>query len=221
MDISGHTKKIAVIINAAGTGTRFGSNLPKQYHLLEEKPVLRHSIETFLEMGVRDIVTVIHPDHYEYYCQATEGLLIHAPVLGGEMRSQSTLAGLKILAPILPDYVLVHDAARPFIDRHLIQRVISGLETSSGCIPAIAVTDTIKLVKDNKIQQTIPRETLWRAQTPQGFHYPVLLECFNKTSDDSFTDEASLLEKFDISVSIVMGSENNIKITFPQDLKVG
>ncbi|AIK96822.1 hypothetical protein ID47_08895 [Candidatus Paracaedibacter acanthamoebae] len=165
------------------------------------------------------MLAVIHPDHYDFYIKATEGLDILDPVGGGSTRAESTLAGLNALKNLAPDYVLVHDAARPFVDSHLIKRVIDGLTMAAGCIPAIAVTDTIKLVANNRIQQTLPRENLWRAQTPQGFHYPVLLDCFTKTTDNAFTDEASLLEKFNIPVTMVMGSEENIKITFPSDLK--
>ncbi|MBW8309269.1 MAG: 2-C-methyl-D-erythritol 4-phosphate cytidylyltransferase [Candidatus Paracaedibacteraceae bacterium] len=219
MDRSTRPKKIAVLIVAAGTGTRFGSPLPKQYIDLDSKPLLRHSIDVFLRMGITNVVAVIHPDHADFYAQAIKGLDILDPVMGGSTRAESTLAGLNALKNLAPDYVLVHDAARPFVDSRLIEQVLDGLTKAAGCIPAIAVTDTIKLVANNHIQQTLPRENLWRAQTPQGFHYPVLLDCFTRTTDNAFTDEASLLEKFNIPVIMVPGSEENIKITFSRDLK--
>jgi 2-C-methyl-D-erythritol 4-phosphate cytidylyltransferase/2-C-methyl-D-erythritol 2,4-cyclodiphosphate synthase len=219
MDRAGHSKKIAVLIVAAGTGTRFGTTIPKQYVNFRAKPLLRHSIDAFIEMGITDVMAVIHPDHYDFYAKATEGLDILEPMIGGATRAGSTLAGLNALKNLAPDYVLIHDAARPFVTSHLINRVIEGLTAAAGCIPAIAVTDTLKVVANNRIQQTLCRKNLWRAQTPQGFHYSVLLDCFQKTTDNTFTDEASLLEKFNIPVTIVMGAEENIKITFPKDLK--
>ncbi len=219
MDRTRYSKKIAALIVAAGTGTRFGSPLPKQYIELESKSLIRHSIDTFLAMGITQVMAVIHPDHADFYTQATKELNILKPVIGGSTRAESTLAGLQALKDMAPDYVLIHDAARPFVDSSLIERVLTGLTTAAGCIPAIAVTDTIKFVSNNCIQQTLPRENLWRAQTPQGFHYPVLLDCFTRTTDNAFTDEASLLEKFNIPVMMVPGSEENIKITFSSDLK--
>jgi 2-C-methyl-D-erythritol 4-phosphate cytidylyltransferase / 2-C-methyl-D-erythritol 2,4-cyclodiphosphate synthase len=214
MDRTQHSQKIAAVIVAAGASTRFGTGLPKQYALLEAKPLLRHSIETFLATGINDIIVVIHPNHQASYRQATEGLRILPSVFGGKTRAESVLAGLKALTDIAPHTVLIHDAARPFVDPELIQRVLGGLHTAPGCIPAIPVTDTIKYVESGLSQKTLPRETLWRAQTPQGFHYPVIRACFEKTSDFSFTDEAALLESFHIPVQVVPGSEENVKVTF-------
>ncbi len=219
MDRAGHTKKIAVVIVAAGKGSRFGSSIPKQYSQLGTKPLIRHSIDTFLEMGIKDIIVVIHPDHYEYYEKALSDLNLHEPALGGATRGESTLAGLKGLRDVNPDFVLVHDAARPFVDVPLVRRVINGLETSQGVIPAIEVTDTVKLVANSKILQTLPRESLWRAQTPQGFDYKTILNCFDQITDYSFTDEASLLELCNVPVTVVPGSDENVKITFSSDLR--
>ncbi len=219
MDRAGHNKKIAVIIVAAGKGSRFGSSIPKQYSQLGIKPLIRHSIETFLELGIKDIIVVIHPDHYEYYEKALSDLNLHEPALGGENRAESTLAGLKALTDVNPDYVLIHDAARPFVDIPLVRRVIKGLSDSHGVIPAIEVTDTIKLVANSKILQTLPRESLWRAQTPQGFDYKTILDCFDQITDYSFTDEATLLELCNIPVTVVPGSDENVKVTFSSDLR--
>lgn len=220
MDLTQQSRKIAVVIVAAGTGSRFGSVTPKQYIPLNNKPLIRHSIETFLTVGLTNIIVVIHPDHHDDYHAAIQGLGNIPSVPGGKTRTESTLAGLKALQSIAPDYVLIHDAARPFVDSSLITRVIAELTTNSGCIPAIQATDTIKLVTSNKyIQQTLPRDNLWCAQTPQGFHYPIILECFTKATKFDFTDEAALFESFDIPVKIVPGSKENIKITFSGDLK--
>ncbi len=219
MDRTGINKKLAVIIVAAGKGTRFGSSIPKQYSQLGNKPLIRHSIDTFLDLGIKDIIVVIHPDHYEFYEKALSDLNLHEPALGGATRGESTLAGLKCLHDVAPDFVLVHDAARPFVDAPLIRRVINGLQPEQGVIPAIEVTDTVKLVANAKILQTLPRESLWRAQTPQGFDYKTILNCFDQTTDFSFTDEASLLEQCNIPVTIVQGSDENVKITFSSDLR--
>lgn len=219
MDHARHTKSIAAIIVAAGKGSRFGSSIPKQYAQLGSKPLIRHSIETFIEAGISNIVVVIHPDHYEYYLKAIQGLTILEPALGGATRAESTLAGLKTLTESSPDYVLIHDAARPFVDLPLIQRVIGGLANVPGCIPAMRVTDTIKLVSNGRVQQTLPRESLWRAQTPQGFHFQEILNCFKATTDFSFTDESALLERFSLPVQTVNGSDENVKITFSSDLR--
>lgn len=220
MDLTQQSRKIAVVIVAGGTGSRFGPITPKQYIPLNNKPLIRHSIETFLAAGLTDIVVVIHPDHKDAYHTAIQGLESIRSVPGGKTRAESTLAGLKALQSTAPDYVLIHDAARPFVAPSLIKRVIAELAANPGCIPAIQATDTIKLATNNKyIQQTLPRDSLWCAQTPQGFHYPVIMDCFTKTTNFDFTDEAALFESFGIPVKIVQGSEENIKITFSGDLK--
>nr|WP_029448419.1 2-C-methyl-D-erythritol 4-phosphate cytidylyltransferase [Candidatus Odyssella thessalonicensis] len=219
MDFTQQSKRIAVVIVAGGTGTRFGSQVPKQYLPLASKPLIRRSIETFLTVDIKTVLTVIHPNHAELYQTAIAGLTLPPPVFGGATRAASTLAGLNALQIYSPDYVLIHDAARPFVDKALIQRVIDGLELAPGCIPAVQVIDTIKQVSNQVIQQTLPRHELWRAQTPQGFHYAKIVECFAKTTDFSFTDEAALLESFKLPVRIVEGSEDNIKITFQGDLR--
>ena len=127
-------------------------------------------------------------------------------------------AGLEALAGAAPDIVLVHDAARPLIPPGTIPALLAALERMAGAIPAVPVADTLKRVEAGLITATVPREGLYRAQTPQAFRFPVLLAAHRAGVDVAATDDASLLEAAGEAVAIVPGSEDNIKLTYPEDL---
>ena len=163
--------RVAAILVAAGSGSRFGAETPKQFLPLAGKPVIRHAAEALaahvdLLQPVGDAAAI---------ATALAGLPHLPPVPGGATRQDSVRAGLEALAPHAPDIVLVHDAARPLIPPGTIPALLAALEHSAGAIPAVPVADTLKRVADGRITATVPRDGLYRAQTPQAFRFPVLL----------------------------------------------
>ena len=183
-------EKIVALITACGRGNRFnrGEGIPKQYLPLAGIPMLRHSIMAFLNHPqVSDVLCVIHPDDIELYEQATIGLDLLNPVFGGETRQSSIRIGLEELVDYKPNKVLIHDGVRPFVSKRIINGILEKLESHPAVIPAIAVEDTIKKIGDGKIEWTLERENLWRAQTPQGFLYQDILNSHIAFKDLNFT----------------------------------
>ena len=214
--------RVSALLMAAGRGARFGADSPKQYLPLLGRPVLRHAAEALLRDGLVDrILPVCAAGEQERVAALLDGLPALPPVSGGDTRQGSVRAGLEALAATAgppPDAVLVHDAARPVVPAGTVARLIAALETAPGAIPAQRVTDTLKRGDDaGRIVATVPREGLWRAQTPQAFRFPVLLAAHRAASDEA-TDDAQLLEAAGEAVALVEGSEGNVKITFPEDL---
>jgi len=213
-------QKIVALITACGRGNRFnrGEGIPKQYLPLAGIPMLRHSIQAFLNHSqISDVICVIHPDDTELYEQATLGLDLLNPVFGGDTRQASIRKGLEELIDYNPDKVLIHDGVRPFVSKRIINGILEKLDSHPAVIPAIAVEDTIKKIGDGKIEWTLERENLWRAQTPQGFLYQDILNSHVAFKDLNFTDDSSLNEFAGIPVAIVPGSQNNFKITTEED----
>ena len=215
-------RTFAVIV-AAGRGTRAGAGGPKQYRDLAGRAVLAHTAEAFLSHPEIDAVRVIiHRDDTAEYGQAMAELegceKLLAPVTGGAERQDSVRLGLESLAGDAPDLVLIHDAARPFVDAATISRVRDALETSDGAIAALPVHDTIKREgEDRTIETTIPRDALWRAQTPQGFAFPKILAAHKAAAGETLTDDAAVAEASNLSVALVTGSPDNMKITQAED----
>lgn len=212
--------RIAVIIVAAGRGHRFGGEMPKQYLEVHQQPLVRHAVQAFLDHPAIDLILpVIHPDDADILANALGGLDYIEPVAGGAARQDSVRNGLEGLASSAPDYVLVHDAARPMVAPALIDRVIEALQDTSGVIPGIAVVDTLKRADDDGIiTDTVSRDGLWRAQTPQGFKYADLLAAHRSAIGQELTDDAAVMEASGYRVAVVLGDENNIKVTTPDDL---
>lgn len=144
----------------------------------------------------------------------------HLPIVaGGATRQDSVRAGLEALEPFSPDVVLVHDAARPCVPGEIVPALLAALERVPGAIPAVPVADTLKRAEGRQIAATVPRDALFRAQTPQAFRFAILLELHRRhASLPGLTDDASLLEHAGLAVELVPGSEDNIKLTFPEDL---
>lgn len=218
--------KIVALITACGRGNRFnnsanfadGEGIPKQYLPLAGISLLRHSILAFLNHPkIDDVICVIHPDDMQLYEEAAIGLDLLNPVFGGETRQSSIRLGLEALREYNPDKVLIHDGVRPFVSKRVINGILETLETHPAVIPAIAVEDTLKKYSDGKIEWTLERENLWRAQTPQGFIYEDILNSHIAFKDLHFTDDAALNEYAGIPVAIVPGSQNNFKITTEED----
>jgi 2-C-methyl-D-erythritol 4-phosphate cytidylyltransferase len=222
--------KVSVIIPAAGLGTRMGREKSgvsrKQFMLLEGAPILIHTIRKFLRChSVHEIVVALRPEDLDW----ARGLVHHEHptrpvrfVEGGDSRQQSVENALATLAPDT-DLVAVHDAVRPFIDTDLIEKVIAEAAHTGAAIVGIVPVDTVKRVHKNKIRATLPREHLVLAQTPQVFRFDLLKRAFESAREDAFagTDESSLVERLEqVEVSVVQGSDRNIKITKPTDMEL-
>ena len=204
---------LAAILVAAGTGTRFGAETPKQFLPLLGLPVIRHAAIALLDAGA-DLQPVGDAAAID---PALAGLPHLPTVPGGATRQDSVRAGLEALRPHNPAIVLVHDAARPVFPKSTVPALIEALAHAPGAIPAAPVADTLKLVVNGGIARTVPRDGLYRAQTPQAFRFQTLLDA-HRAGVANTTDDASLLEALNLPVAIVAGSETNIKLTFPEDL---
>ena len=208
------------LLMAAGSGSRFGAAVPKQYLPLLGRPVLRHAAEALLAGGLVSAIQPVCPAGEEARIAALlEGLPLLPPVAGGATRQASVRAGLEALAalPSPPETVLVHDAARPVLPPGSVARLLRALEQAPGAIPAQPVADTLKQGESGRILATVPRAGLFRAQTPQAFRFGPLLAAHRAAIAEA-TDDAQLLEAAGQAVALVEGSETNIKITFPEDL---
>ncbi len=208
------------LVLSGGSGSRFGSDIPKQYQILAGKSILRRAVECFLRHPQVDAVRVVVRDGDEdLYRAAIVDLPVLLPVTGGDTRQASTLNGLESLTGDPPDLVLIHDGARPFPSHALIDGVIGALETHSGAIPAIPVSDTLKRISpDRMIEDTVDRSALVRAQTPQGFRFEEILAAHRKASGREFTDDAMIAAEAGLSVIQTDGDEDNLKITTQGDI---
>lgn len=209
---------IALVV-AAGRGTRLGGSLPKQYQPLAGEPLLRHTLRALAShRRITGVRAVIHPDDRGYYDDAARGLDLLPPVPGGAQRQDSVRLGLESLLQLNPDVVAIHDGARPFVEPALIDRVLDAVEHAPGAIPALAVADTLKRERDNHIVETVDRSRLWRAQTPQAFRFRDILVAHREAAGLELPDDAAVAERAGLAVSLVMGSETNLKVTAPDDL---
>lgn len=183
-------------------------------------PSCRHSLGTLAaHPSVDHVLTVIHPDDRPLYNEAAAGLNLAEPVPGGAERQDSVRLGLEAAAGLGADVVLIHDGARPFIDAGIIDRVLAALDMHDGAIPALPVVDTLKRGDTNAvITETIPRDGLYRAQTPQGFRFEAIRKAHRAAEGRVLTDDAAVLESAGGTVTLVPGAEGNVKITTAEDL---
>jgi 2-C-methyl-D-erythritol 4-phosphate cytidylyltransferase/2-C-methyl-D-erythritol 2,4-cyclodiphosphate synthase len=213
----------AAVIVAAGRGTRAGGDVPKQYADLCGKPVLFHTVAAFADHPRIDHVqVVIHRDDANAFALACADAATLPPVPGGETRQESVMAGLAALEAHDPQLVLIHDAARPFVDAGIIDRVIDALGDHDGAIPALPVADTVKRAEHGRITATIDRTGLWSAQTPQGFRFVAILAAHTKALDagrNDLTDDAAVAEWSGLAVAVVEGSSDNRKLTTSTDIE--
>ena len=211
-------RDVGVVIVAGGSGTRAGGGELKQFRWVAGKPMLLHSVQTFMARADVGTVVVVLPSQYAgdpppwlFQCDV-DRLLVS---LGGRTRSESVANGLDDL-PDEAEIVLVHDAARPLVGAATIDRVVSAVRAGRSAIAALPVVDTLKHVdEDGRIVSTVPRDNLWRAQTPQGFPRRVLVDAHRRAKADRIdaTDDAALLERLGIAVEVVQGSERALKVT--------
>jgi len=223
--------KVAVILPAAGLGTRMAKSQPesgphsrKQFLQLEGVPILLHTIRKFARCAaVSEIVVALRGDDLAWVQDLLDAETLGKPVrlvVGGESRQQSVENALSHLAADT-DLVAVHDAVRPFVELEAVEKVIEEAAACGAAILGIVPVDTVKRVHLHRVETTIPRDRLIMAQTPQVFSLPILREAFAKADADGFvgTDEASLVERLEnVTIHVVPGSDRNIKITKPTDL---
>ncbi len=195
-----------------------GGARPKQYLPLAGQPLLRHAVETLrAHPGIDGVRVVYHPADQDLYDEATAGLDLMTPVPGGAARQDSVRRGLESIEALAPRYVLIHDAARPFLDHALIDRVLKALDDTPGAVPAMPIADTIKRGADGLVTETVERAGLWGVQTPQGFDYAAILKAHRAMAGKELTDDASVAESAGLPVKIVAGAETNFKVTSTED----
>ena len=218
-------RDVGVVVVAAGRGVRAGGTLPKQFREIAGVPLLLRALRPFAAHPSVAHITVVlpagdvgHPP--SWLAELTGGTL--SLTAGGAERSDSVRAGLAAL-PAACTIVLVHDGARPFPDRALIDGVIAAARKGDGAIPAIPVGDTLKAAKVGEVlvERTVPREGLWRAQTPQGFPRRMLERAYARAGSSAASDDASLVEADGGRVVIVPGSARNLKVTTAEDFELG
>lgn len=211
---------IAIIV-AAGTGSRCVDGMPKQFLNIKGKTILRRVVERFVGHEYIDsTVVVINDNHIDMYKKSVEGLEVLPYVIGGSTRQKSVSHALKAIEKYAPQNVLIHDAARIFIDDETISKLVSELDKSNAAIAATRVKDTIKHAKHGSIEATKDRENMFLAQTPQAFKYDIISMLHDKYSGENFTDDSSLCEKENINVKIIETSMENFKITTKDDFEL-
>ena len=215
-------RDVGVVIVAGGSGTRVGGDELKQFRWVAGKPMLLHSVQTFMARPDVGMVVCVLPQKYAgdpppwlFQCDV-DRLLVS---IGGRTRSESVANGLDDL-PDEAQIVLVHDAARPLVDASTIDRVGESVRSGTSAIAALPVVDTLKEVdQEGMIVRTVNRDALWRAQTPQGFPRQVIVDAHRRAAREhiSATDDAALLERLGIPIRVVRGSERSLKVTDSTD----
>ncbi|VUX44879.1 Bifunctional enzyme IspD/IspF [Candidatus Defluviicoccus seviourii] len=213
--------RCAALIVAAGRGSRFGGPKPKQYLDLAGQSVIRRAVLPFVGHAAVDVIqVVIHPDDAAICAHALAGLDLPPFVAGGASRQDSVRLGLESLNEHKPELVLIHDAARPFVTGAIIDRVLAALGSAPAAIAAQPVVDTLKRSGGGDtgvVVETIARAGLWRAQTPQGFHFEAILAAHRRFAGAGLTDDAAVAEQAGLTVKLVAGDEDNIKVTNETD----
>ena len=215
-------RDVGVVIVAGGSGSRVGGDELKQFRWIAGKPMLLHSVQAFMARADVGMVVCVLPERYAgdpppwlFQCDV-DRLLVS---IGGRTRGESVSNGLDDL-PDEADIVLVHDAARPFVDAGTIDRVIAGVRAGHATVAALPVVDTLKWADDDgRIGETVSRDGLWRAQTPQGFPRRMLVDAHRRARADRITatDDAALCERLGLEVRVVRGSERALKVTEQAD----
>lgn len=212
--------RVEVIVVAAGAGKRLKAKVPKALVLLKGKPLIAYCLKIFeMHAGIDGVVVVGAGGVLSQFIRCTRSFKkVRAVVPGGVLRSDSVKCGLKALSSDT-DIVLVHDAARPFVDVAMIDRLLASLKKNKAVIAGVPVKFTVKKIdrKSLNIKETPERDLLWEAQTPQGFHKDILVKAHAKKFKQEATDDAMMVERMGGKVSMVMGNYRNMKVTTPED----
>lgn len=212
-----------VIITAAGSGSRFGAPLPKQFCLLAGRPVLMHTIESVAEaMPDANIVLTLSKDAQDLWRRLCNQYDFVSPqvVTGGDTRFHSIKNGLMSLQTEHDDIIMVHDGARPFVTYKMCQRLIDSTLRYGSAVPTVAVTDSLRRIYPDGTNRAVDRARYRAVETPQAFRADILLKAYSADYIPEFTDDASVVEADGHSVSLVEGDPSNIKITHPIDLVI-
>jgi 2-C-methyl-D-erythritol 4-phosphate cytidylyltransferase len=213
--------KKSVIIVAGGSGSRMGSEIPKQFILLENRPVLMWTMSSFIQYDPTIPLVLVLPEsqiaRWKELCISCQFNHPHLVVKGGETRYQSVKNGLNALGET--DLVAIHDGVRPLVSRETIENCFNQADLTGAAIPVLALNETIRTgtMKDSK---TVDRSLFYAVQTPQVFKNSILQKAYSKISDSSFTDDASVVEASGFPIVMVPGNLENIKITHPSDLLI-
>ena len=206
------------ILVAAGRGTRLPGDVPKQYRAVGGEPILRRAARAFAQHPAIDGVrVVIHPEDRARYESAVAGLGLLAPVAGGATRQDSVRNGIESLEGMAPDFVMIHDAARPFVSADTISAARRALDGAPGALVAIPVVDSLKRAAAGRLA-AVDRKDLWRAQTPQAFRYTEILRAHRAAAGLDLTDDAAVAEHAGLPLAIALGDEDNFKITTEDDI---
>lgn len=222
-------KFCSAVVVAAGKGTRFGSDIPKQFLEIDEKPVLYYSLKALCDSDIIDEIIIVTSEEWidfvtEEIVRKYEMEKVQAIVLGGEERYDSVFAGL-MSVDISSDYVYIHDGARPMLTEDIIKRGFETVSKYGTAVAAIPSSDTVKITDADMVVTSTPdRKNVWRIQTPQIFEYDMIIKAYFSLTDEDkkgLTDDAMIIErKTDNPVHLFIGSEDNIKITSPGDLDI-
>lgn len=219
-------KRISAIILAGGQGRRMNNPLPKQYMLVNGKPVLYYSLKVFEESSITDIIVVTGKKEAEY-CQKEivekySFTKVRRVTEGGKERCDSVYRGL--LEAKDCDYVLIHDGARPFVTKEIIEKSIEAAVGYDACVAGMPIKDTIKIANEDLFAEHTPdRSKVWIIQTPQAFAYPLIRKAYDMLQKEKIpvTDDAMVAEHFlGVPIKLIEGSYTNIKITTPEDLQL-
>jgi 2-C-methyl-D-erythritol 4-phosphate cytidylyltransferase/2-C-methyl-D-erythritol 2,4-cyclodiphosphate synthase len=210
----------SAVVVAAGAGLRAGPGEPKVWRTLAGRPIVRWSVEGLLSAGAQEVVVVVAADRLAQIDEAFEGLAGWRAVSGGRTRAESVQAGLAAVTAGRTQPVLVHDAARPFVGREHVERLLAALEFADGAVPALHVADTLKR-GDGIIEATVPRSGLWRAQTPQAFRFGRLKAAYRRwPANEDPTDDAAVMERAGGHVALTSGDPMLMKLTYPDDFRL-
>ncbi len=220
----------SVIIVAAGSGTRFKGKIPKQYVKIKNETILNLTVKQFINLNqIRYIQPVINIHHKDIYYKTIENLKsldnfnkILPPCFGGKERCISVKKGLKAISQIKdnPNKVLIHDAARPFVSKKIIREVLKKLEIYDAVLPCISIVDTVWKIEKNDYKFLTNRSSYYRAQTPQGFNFKKIFEAHKRNNETWVYDDIYLAKKNNFTITQILGSDFNIKITKPEDLEI-
>ena len=201
---------VAIIV-AAGKGNRAGGKVPKQWRKIAGKLVVDWSIDAFKNHSLVDFVIVVLPPNQTLHRDDV------MTCVGGKSRSLSVYNGLIAAKSLSPDKVLIHDVARPAVSENIITDIISEINEETGAAPGLPITDALWKISDGEVEETLDRDFIFRAQTPQGFPYSKILEAHEYQSDERAFDDVELAKKSGLKVIFKIGHKDNMKITTPED----